>query len=129
MDERDKLRILDEVVISEILSLSESELRSRASQSDLAMANIAFEKACTTIGKATLAEAKAALALMSAGAKMIPGQSVAPHLALFRSSNANHSGQMTKAARNQTSGQHVDQAGIDEDIAELKAWASKDKNV
>jgi hypothetical protein len=129
MNEKDRLRILDDIVIDDILALSESELRSRASEADLIMAHAAFEKACAIVGKATLAEARAALSLVSAGAKLVPGLELASTIPIFSTLNSGFAGQLTMAARNQTTDQREDQVGIDEDLAELKAWATKDASV
>lgn len=129
MSSKERLRILDDLVIEEILSLSENEIANKTTDADIALTRVAFEKACTILGKTTLAEAKAALALVAAGAKLTPGLGDGFHTKLLRPSNMNQPTKLTMAARNQKADHAKDQAGIDEDVAELAAWASQDKNV
>ena len=111
---------IDEVVISETWPFRK-RTRSRASQSDLAMAKHRLRKGLHYwAGKATFTKRESRARAYVSRRQDDSWLSVTPHLALFRSSNANHSGQNGQWRREIKHLRHEDQAGIDEDIAELK---------
>src|SRR5712691_11341423 len=66
----DKLRKLDDLVIAEILAMSEPELRQLVGDEHVSAVRADFEKARALTGKARLAQAKSAVVLHRAGARI-----------------------------------------------------------
>jgi hypothetical protein len=88
-----------------------------------------FEKARALTGKARLAQAKSAVVLHRAGARIpsIADASAAAELRALRQRDQNLDRKLTLAARSGGPNGEADAAGIEEDLAELDAWEAEDQ--
>lgn len=129
MSDEEKLRQLDDIVIAEILSMPESELREVVSDEHVNAVRADFEKARALTGKARLAQAKSAVVLHRAGAKIpsIADARAAAELRALRQRDQNLDRKLTLAARSGGPEGGADAAGIEEDLAELDAWEAEDQ--
>jgi hypothetical protein len=128
MDEKQKLAQLDDLVIEEILSMSEVELRSAEASDAVDAVRSDLEKAIGLLGKADLAQAKAELAAYRAESRVIPfAAKVAGELNALRASDRSLDSKLTMAARNAQGDDQEDIEGIEQDLAELDAWKDKDR--
>src|SRR4051794_24540815 len=101
MDEKQKLAQLDDLVVEEILSMSEAELRSAEASRAVDAVRGDLKKAIGLLGKADLARAKAELAAYRAESKVIPfAGKVAGELNALRASDRSLDSKLTMAARN-----------------------------
>ncbi len=127
MGERKKLDALDELVLDEIIAMSDDDARKMVSDAEIDNSRTMFERACVEAGKKRLARAKSAVLLH---------RSAGNHGPLFGEAQSRGSSskplrlgeqRVTLAARNELSGNNEDSAGIDEDFAELEAWEAEDE--
>jgi hypothetical protein len=127
MNDKDKLAHLDDLVIADILSMSESELRSAVSEADVEAIKAGFEKAKTLLGKGKLGRAKAAVASYQ-GANVVVLRRGTPtaDLGSLRREDREFDKKLTLAARNGGADVEADADGIEEDLAELDAWKEED---
>jgi hypothetical protein len=125
----DKLRKLDDLVIAEILAMSEPELRQLVSDEHVSGVRADFEKARALTGKARLAQAKSAVVLHRAGARIpsIANERASAELRALRQRDQNFNRKLTLAARSGGPNGEADAASIEEDLAELDAWEAEDQ--
>ena len=127
MDDKDKLAYLDDLVIAEILSMPEDELRSSIGDADIDAVKSDLQKAKRLFGKANLAQAKAELTAYRSEKKVVTLDDVkaAAELRSLRSKDKDFDRKLTMAARNAAGDADADAAGIEEDLAELDALESE----
>jgi len=128
MDDKDKLALLDGLFMAETLAnrregVDPAEVDAAAKR---VCANIAAAKAA--LGKRRMAEAKAAvgaargrLSVVSSG----PGRG-AGELKRLRARDVALDEKLTMAARNQGADAEADEAGMEEDLSDLKDWEDRE---
>lgn len=127
MDEKQKLAQLDDLVIDQILSMPEGDLRSEVDDSAVEAVRHDLNKARGLLGKVDLAQAKAELAAYQAELKVIPfAGKAASDLKVLRANDRTFDSKLTMAARNAQGDDQADSEGIEHDLAELDAWKDKD---
>lgn len=124
LGDREKLALLDNLVVEEICGTSDEEILKGVSSSELEETRSRIRAAKSAVGKKRMAEAKAAVAL---GRARPSGPAVdrtrgAASLRSLRASNPRFDQKLTMAARSGGSGQEEDEGSIAEDLAELERW-------
>lgn len=129
MNDKKKLDLLDDMVVVDILSMSEADLRAAVSDSDVEAAKADFERAKALLGKSKLVRAKVAVADYREGANVVSLRRKDPtaDIGLLRREDKDLNRDLTLAARKGNAGMEADAAGIEEDFAELAAWEEEDR--
>ena len=120
MSDEKKLTILDDLVLSELLSMSDEELLQLASADEIEATRKRLEAATVQAAKIRLGRARAAIAADRARA---PSAS----LGAVRRSDPTFDKKLTLAARNAGADFKADEASIEEDLAELEDWDEGDE--
>jgi hypothetical protein len=127
MNEKHNLSQLDDMIIEEILSMLEEDLRSEVDAGAVAAVRKDLDAASVLLGKADLAKAKAELAAYRSESGVLPFRAkAAVDLKAIRSADRTLDSKLTMAARNANGDQQADSEGIEQDLAELAAWKDRD---
>lgn len=124
MGDKDKLALLDDLVIAEILATPDEEVLKGADPAGIAATRARAAAAKRLVGRQRMAEAKAAMAIERARPNVVP-LDLTKGAAALRSLRAQDRGldqKLTLAARSGRDGAEADQGGIEEDLAELAQW-------
>jgi len=130
MDEKQKLAQLDDLVIEEILSMSEADLRSSPTADSVDAVRRDLKKAIGVLGKADLAKARAEITTYRANSKVIAipfAAKASGELKTLRANDRSLDSKLTIAARNAKGDDKEEIEGIEEDLAELDTWKDKDR--
>lgn len=130
MDEKQKLAQLDDLVIEEILSMTEADLRSTASSDPVVAVRNDLKKAISVLGKADLAKARAELTTYRADSRVLVlpfAAKASAKLKTLRANDRSFDNKLTMAARNAKGDNKEEREGIEEDLAELDTWKDKDR--
>ncbi len=120
MDDREKLRLLDDLFMEAILESSDAEALASLEPGDMYSIDEAVAMARRERPRRKMAQARAELAAQRAR----PRPAGPARVASGRSAIGEHTG-LTLAARSGGTNHDADQASVDEDLAELHANARK----
>jgi hypothetical protein len=120
-NEKDKLELLDEFLLNEILSMPDDEVIAEAGQPDIASTSAAIEAAKKMAGNMRFAEAKAMMEQDRKASHVVSLDRVKARaeLASLIGQDKALRGKLTLAARNAAEGQGEDDEGLLDDLAEL----------
>ena len=127
MSDEKKLRILDDLVLSELLAMSDEELLRLASADEIEATRKRLEAATVQAAKIRLGRARAAIAADRAGAHSASLGGRRASLGAVRRSDPTFDKKLTLAARNAGADFQADEASIEEDLAELEDWEEGDE--
>lgn len=127
MNDKEKLALLDDLLFEEICGMTDEEVLAEVSPTEIADTRSIFEKARAAQRRARLARAQAAVALDRSrpglpSASRVRGAQV---LGALRARDGQLDRRLTLAARNAGGDGDLDQAGIEEDLAELEAMEAE----
>ena len=127
MSDEKKLRILDDLVLSELLAMSDEELLRLASADEIEAIRKRLEAATAQAAKIRLGRARAAIAADRTRAPPAPLGGRRASLGTVRRSDPTFDKKLTLAARNAGADFQADEASIEEDLAELEDWEDEDE--
>lgn len=122
-DDAERLSLLDDVVVDELLAARAAFVPDAGTEAAAAGARSRIAAAKAAVGKRRLEEAKSAVAAARARPRLVAANEGVGAAALrsARSLDPSLDRKLTMAARNAGAGAEADQAGIEEDLAELEA--------
>ncbi len=128
MDDKDKLALVDDLFMAETLASrgegvdpAEVDAAAKRVRANIAAAKVALGKRRMAEAKAGLRGARGRLTVVSSN----PGRG-AGELKQLRVSDAALDRKLTMAARHQGADAEADEAGIEEDLADLKDWEERE---
>lgn len=129
MDDKDKLALLDDLVIAEILSTPDDVILAGIPPGRIDALRQEVTTARIRAGKGRMADAKAALALDRARPVVVSLDQArgATALKAVRAQDRTLDQKLTMAARSGGGDYEADRPGIEEDLAELEAWDDEDR--
>lgn len=129
MDDKDKLALLDDLVLAEILAIPDDEILDGVTPGELEVLRQEVVAASIKAGKGRMADAKASLALARARPAVVSLDQArgAAALKAARTNDRALDRNLTLAARNGGADYEADRPGIEEDLAELDAWDDEDR--
>ena len=124
MDDKDKLALLDDLVIAEILATPDDVILAGVSPGQIDALRQEVTTARIRAGKGRMADAKAALAIDRARPVVVSLDQARRATALksARAQDRTLDQKLTMAARSGGADYEADRPGIEEDLAELEAW-------
>lgn len=127
MNDKDKLTLLDDLLFEEVCGMTDEEILAEVSPAEIAETRSIFEKARAAQRRARMARAQAAVALERSRPALPPASRArgAQVLGALRARDGQLDRKLTLAARNGGGDTDLDQAGIEEDLAELEAMEAQ----
>ena len=122
----EKLSRLDDVVIETLLADRGTYVADAESTAAVARVRTCIASAKAAVGKRRLEIAKAGVAADRSKPRLVVSDAGARALRSARAADPALDRKMTMAARNEDAGFEADEAGIEEDLAELDAWEDGD---
>lgn len=122
MDDKGKLGRLQDVVIEEFLAMSPDEVLEFTTPEDLESVKSNLSAAIAEAGRERLARAREAVLKDARRPRPIGSIGGAEALRQTRANDADFDKKLTIAARKGNASYEADQAGIEEDLDELRRW-------
>ena len=129
MDDKDKLALLDDLVLAEILSTPDDAILAGMAPGRIDALRQEITTARIRTGKGRMADAKASLAIDRARPVVVSLNQARGSTALkaARAQDRTLDQKLTMAARSGGANYEADRTGIEEDLAELDAWDAEDR--
>ncbi|SFM31244.1 hypothetical protein [Methylobacterium pseudosasicola] len=130
MNDKDKLALLDDLVLAEILSSPDDVILAGMDAGRIDALRQEVATARIRAGKSRMAEAKVHIAIDRARPAVV-SLDVARGATALRAARAQDrilDQKLTMAARNGGADYEADRPGIEEDLAELEAWDDEDRS-